>query len=310
MNGHDSSVLAKEWFRRALSVVVLTDAGMSAEAAMPVFGIEQMGPLTRHLPATFDSAFMYRTRADEAWGWHLWRLAATRKVAPHAGHRALARLATTPPGLIVITPNIDDLHERAGVPGVIHLRGSVFGAQCLGCGRSVADVEVPPDAADRPALPVSPPRCPDCGDVICPEVVRRDDSPWHEKWQLARDKASQCDLLIVVGTTDVDYPQTDIGPVGEHARCPCAGDQPGAEQAVRSRRPQLADDGRPWPVHASGSIGSLANPPAACRLQRVATPPWMKWPRCPGEPQLSQMCIESMTAASIIVRWRSEASLT
>jgi NAD-dependent deacetylase len=210
MNGHDASVLAQEWFREARSVVVLTNAGMSAEAAMPVSGNERTRPFARDLPAMFDSVFMYRTRGDEAWGWHLWRLAATRKVVPHAGHRALARLANATSGLTVITPNIDDLHERAGVPGVIHLRGNVFGAQCLGCGRSIADIDVPPDAADRPALPAPPPRCPDCGDVICPEIVRRDDSPWGEAWQQARDWVSQCDLLIVVGTTDVDYPQTGL----------------------------------------------------------------------------------------------------
>lgn len=210
MHTHDPSAHVLEWFRAACSVVVLTDADMSAESRMPVFGNEQMGPLTRHLPATFDSEFMYRTNSDEAWGWHLWRLAAMRKVTPHAGHRALARLAAAAPGLTVITPNIDDLHERAGLSGVIHLRGYVFGARCLGCGRAVADVDFPANAADHAALPAPPPRCVACGDIVCPGVVRRDGAEWRVSWQQACERVRQCDLLIVVGTAEVDYPQATL----------------------------------------------------------------------------------------------------
>jgi NAD-dependent deacetylase len=155
----DPSSQALEWFRAVRSVVVLTDADMSAESRMPLFGTKPMEPLTRHVPATFDSAFMYRTNSAESWGWHLWRLAATRKVTPHAGHWALALLATALSGLTVITPNIDDLHERAGLSEVVHLRGCVSVARCMGCGHDAPAVDVPPNAADRTAAPVVPPRC-------------------------------------------------------------------------------------------------------------------------------------------------------
>jgi NAD-dependent deacetylase len=250
MHTHDPSSQALEWFRVARSVVVLTDADMSAENRMPVFGTEQMGPLTRHVPATFDSEFMYRTNSEEAWSWHLWRLAATRKVTPHAGHRALARLATALPELTVITPNVDDLHERAGLSEVIHLRGCVFGARCMGCGRVAPDVDVPPDAADRTAVPVPSPRCLECGDVVCPEVVRGDGIDRLTAWQQARDKVRQCDLLIVVGTSDVDY----LAPL-----LPTRSQEHGAHaleiNPVRSKLSPLAD--LLWPTTAGHGLSLL-----------------------------------------------------
>jgi NAD-dependent deacetylase len=250
MHTHDPSSQALEWFRVARSVVVLTDADMSAESRMPVFGTDQMGSLTRHVPATFDTEFMYRTNSEESWGWHLWRLAATRKVTPHAGHRALAPLATALPGLTVITPNIDDLHERAGLSEVIHLRGCVFVARCMGCGHIAPDVDVPPYAADRTAVPVAPPRCPMCGDVVCPEVVRGDGVDRHAAWQQAGDVMRQCDLLIVVGTMKVDYPETSL---------PTLAQEHGAHgleiNPVRSKLSPLAD--LLWPTTAGHGLSLI-----------------------------------------------------
>src|SRR5690606_12785449 len=69
------------------------------------------------------------------WAWYRWRTALVEQAVPHAGHRALAQLERLRKDVVVITQNVDDLHERAGSSNVLHLHGSLFEPRCLACAR-------------------------------------------------------------------------------------------------------------------------------------------------------------------------------
>jgi NAD-dependent deacetylase len=58
------------------------------------------------------------------WGWYQWRIAMVEQAQPNAGHRALADLERLKAGLVVVTQNVDDLHERAGSRNVVLIAGA------------------------------------------------------------------------------------------------------------------------------------------------------------------------------------------
>ena len=60
-----------------------------------------------------------------------------QRAHPNAGHRGIVELARRGHAVEVVTQNVDDLHERAGSRGVVHLHGSLFASRCLDCGTAV-----------------------------------------------------------------------------------------------------------------------------------------------------------------------------
>jgi NAD-dependent deacetylase len=87
---------------------------------------------------------------------------------PNAGHLAVAALQARLPGTVVVTQNVDDLHERAGSPAPIHLHGSLFAPRCVDAGHPAPEATAP-DAAE--GQKIAPPRCTECGALVRPGVV-------------------------------------------------------------------------------------------------------------------------------------------
>jgi len=95
--------------------------------------------------------------ADPAlvWGWYEWRRAEVQRVRPNPGHEAEATIEAHIPGTVLITQNVDDLHERAGSRTPIHLHGSLFAPRCSECGRP-APLPVPPAPPTPPGAQSQP----------------------------------------------------------------------------------------------------------------------------------------------------------
>ena len=120
-------------------ITVFTGAGMSADSGVPTFRDAQTG-----LWENFDAEQLATPQAFNAdpalvWGWYQWRAHLVRQAAPNAGHLALSTLAEPTdeaddaPSVMVVTQNVDDLHERAGNTVVSHLHGSLFAPRCSRC---------------------------------------------------------------------------------------------------------------------------------------------------------------------------------
>lgn len=178
-----------------MHIVILTGAGISAESGIQTFR-DSDGLWRQHdvrklaTPEAFarDPALVqtfYDTRRRQA-----------RSVEPNAAHRALARLQQELPGKVtVVTQNVDDLHERAGLKRVWHMHGQLFSALCQACGGRFAWQE---DLANEPA-------CPGCGEpALRPDVVWFGEMPHHLE---AIDAAlTDCDLFAAIGTSGEVYP--------------------------------------------------------------------------------------------------------
>jgi NAD-dependent deacetylase len=214
--GHNGGMLerASEALRAARRVVVFTGAGISAESGIPTFRDALTGLWARYDPEELATPQAFRADPELVWGWYEWRRALVSRAQPNAGHVAVAAIEAKVPGTVVVTQNVDDLHERAGSTALIRLHGSLFAPRCSDCAAPAAvpaasagegDVVEP---AEGKRLP--PPTCPGCGGLVRPGVVWFGEALPADALKAAVDAAAQCDLLLAVGTSGVVYPAAEI----------------------------------------------------------------------------------------------------
>lgn len=180
-----------------MKIVVLTGAGISAESGIATFrgadglweghSIEDVAtPEGFQRDPALVQQFYNQRRA----------LLQSDEIQPNAAHIALAELEAVNPSLLLVTQNIDDLHERAGSKQLIHMHGELLKMRC-----SSRDQVIPyQQAVDAAAA------CPVCGKQHCfrPHVV------WFGEMPLQMDEIydalTQCDLFISIGTSGNVYP--------------------------------------------------------------------------------------------------------
>ncbi len=192
--------------RSATRVAVLTGAGISAESGVPTF--RGPGGIWRTYRAE-DLATPQAFHRDPklVWEWYDWRRSVLRTVNPNLGHYALAELEQKKgDGFMLITQNVDGLHNRAGSQRILKIHGDIWWTQCSACREVKSDHRVP--------LPEIPPRCA-CGGVLRPGVVWFGESLPERTWQQAQEAAENCDLMLVVGTSAVVYPAAGLAPLAQ-----------------------------------------------------------------------------------------------
>ena len=167
-------------------LVVLTGAGLSTDSGIP----DYRGPNSpSRMPMTYQEFVSGPAARQRYWARSYLGWGRMRHAEPNAGHHALARLAPS----LLITQNVDGLHERAGTPRLVALHGRIADVVCLGCRQTTSrqslqarlaelnpgwmerhsDVAVRPDGDveldDTAGFVV--PDCPGCGGMLKPDVV-------------------------------------------------------------------------------------------------------------------------------------------
>jgi NAD-dependent deacetylase len=152
----------------ARRVVVFTGAGTSAESGVPTFRDALTGLWERYDAQSLATPQAFDDDPDLVWGWYEWRRSLITRVGPNPGHRAVAAIESYAPHTVVVTQNVDDLHERAGSTAPIHLHGSLFAPRCAACSRPARVT-----GADEPeeGRRLAPPRCDHCAGPVRPGVV-------------------------------------------------------------------------------------------------------------------------------------------
>jgi NAD-dependent deacetylase len=178
-----------------MKVVVLTGAGISAESGVPTFR-DADGLWEGHRVEDVATPEAYDAQPSAVHRFYDARRAALAAVEPNPAHQALARLEEhLGDDLLVVTQNIDDLHERAGSTRVWHMHGELLSALCRGCRRRTPWTG---DLGDYPP-------CPHCGvSELRPDVVWFGEIPYGmDRIQDALDGA---DLFVSIGTSGAVYP--------------------------------------------------------------------------------------------------------
>jgi NAD-dependent deacetylase len=176
-------------------IVVLTGAGISAESGVPTFR-DSDGLWEGHRVEDVATPHGFDRDPDLVHHFYDERRAALARVHPNPAHDALARLEEAiGDELLVVTQNIDDLHERAGSRRVVHMHGELLAARCLVC-----------EARTRWEHPLlDRPPCPSCGAArLRPDVVWFGEMP-HEMDRIF-EALERCELFVSVGTSGAVYP--------------------------------------------------------------------------------------------------------
>ena len=194
--------------RKARSIAVLTGAGVSAESGVPTFRDAQTGLWAQFDPLELATPDAFRRNAKLVWDWYAWRRELVAKAKPNAGHRALAALESIVGAFVVITQNVDGLHQAAGSRRVIELHGNLQRVKCSREGTIVARWD---DSSAREA-----PRCTACGAFLRPDVVWFEETLPADALAQAEDAARDCDALLVVGTAAEVYPAAMLPTYARH----------------------------------------------------------------------------------------------
>ncbi len=198
--------------RRAAAVpgglAVLTGAGMSAESGIATFRDAQSGLWSKFDPAALASAEGFRAQPQLVWRWYAERRHRVRLAQPNTGHFALAGFAQRHPrAMVVITQNVDDLHQRAGNTDALRLHGDILRDVWLGpCTMPRQDKDCGVDEA----APGEPPACARCGNRVRPGVVWFGEMLPAAVLAAAEAAAEACSMLLVVGTSGAVWPAAGL----------------------------------------------------------------------------------------------------
>ena len=178
------------------NIVILTGAGVSAESGLATFrgpdGLwegHRVEDICTPEALAHDPALVQKFYDD--------RRAALARVGPNAAHEALARLDREWPGkLLIVTQNVDDLHERAGAGRLVHMHGELKSALCRSCG-----------GRSRWEGPLRHgPECPACGvaGALRPDIVFFGEMPY--RMEAIEEALARADLFVSIGTSGAVYP--------------------------------------------------------------------------------------------------------
>ena len=178
------------------NIVILTGAGISAESGLATFrGPDGLWEGHRVEDVATPEAF----RSDPALvhAFYDARRANLATVEPNAAHLALARLDAEWPGeLLLVTQNVDDLHERAGSKRLLHMHGKLKSGWCLACGERFEWHGPMGEEASCPAC--------DTPGQVRPDIVWFGEMPYE--MERIDEALQRCDLFVSIGTSGAVYP--------------------------------------------------------------------------------------------------------
>jgi NAD-dependent deacetylase len=185
-------------------LVVFTGAGVSTESGIPDFR-SPGGIWDRFDPDDFTYQKFVSDPESRRKQWRMLREGVlTGRAAPNPAHDAIAELDRLGKLDCVITQNIDNLHQRAGVPDdrVFELHGNMQWAVCLDCGRRYAFSDIKPRLDRGEEIP----DCEACQGMLKPDIVMFGEQLPSQVLNEASHRAYGCDLFLVIGSTLVVYP--------------------------------------------------------------------------------------------------------
>lgn len=176
-------------------IVILTGAGISAESGLSTFR-DKDGIWSKVRIEDVATPEAFQRDPIRVLGFYRQRIQAHSGVMPNPAHLALAKLARELPSqVLLITQNIDTLHEDAGAPSVLHMHGRIFASLCHSCKHRWQDGRAWHERDDCPACGAPHPR---------PDVVWFGETPYGME---TIDQALQeCEMFVAIGTSGSVYP--------------------------------------------------------------------------------------------------------
>lgn len=181
--------------KSAEKIVILTGAGISAESGLGTFRDED-GLWAKHRIEDVATPDGFARDPDLVHAFYNARRAQSAKASPNAAHTALGELQKSWPGeVVIITQNVDGLHEQGGAEDVLHMHGTLDGALCAAC-----DHRWPAPASMSPTD-----LCPACAQPRTrPDIVWFGEMPYF--MEAIYDHLAEADIFASIGTSGQVYP--------------------------------------------------------------------------------------------------------
>jgi NAD-dependent deacetylase len=221
--------------RRAL---IFTGAGISTESGIPDFR-SPGGVWSKMQPIYFQDFVASESVRREAWRRRFANTDGWNDAKPNSGHMAIAHLIARGTAAAVITQNVDNLHQAAGVPAeqVIELHGNATYARCLKCGVRIELDEIEREFSATGA--VAP--CTQCGGLIKSATISFGQAMPQEPMRRATLETELCDLFIVLGSSLSVFPAAEF---------PLQAKRNGARLAIVNRDATAIDEHADVVIHA------------------------------------------------------------
>ena len=211
------SVELRRRFSTSTRVLVLTGAGVSAESGVPTFRGGGNSAVWKGMPFdVISSAGMVQRDLPAVWEWFDYRRDLLKALEPNAAHREIARWQNRFAEFTLVTQNIDGLHQKAGSRDVVELHGNIWRARCTSCllDHNISSAKGRPD------------ECEQCGEPLRPDVVLFGEMLPPGVFERAAERASQCELCFVVGTSALVYPAAGLPEIARAAGSLCLRGEP------------------------------------------------------------------------------------
>ena len=184
--------------RSARKIVALTGAGISAESGLATFRDAQTGLWSKFRPEELATAEAFRRDPKLVSDWYAWRREQALKAQPNAGHVALAEMERRAPEFLLVTQNVDGLHQRAGSKLAVELHGNIHRSRCFENDCATENF----DLTER--------RCRSCGGYLRPGVVWFGEMLPVDALERAIVASQSCNVFFSIGTSSVVYPAADL----------------------------------------------------------------------------------------------------
>ena len=197
--------------KEARKVAVLTGAGISKESGLDTFrDTDGSGLWSQYNPMDLATPQAFGRDPQLVWDWYNFRRNKAFEAFPNPGHETLAKWETRFDEFLLVTQNVDGLHQRAGSSKILCLHGNLLDTRCL----ESDTVIYKPDPFEK-----VPPYC-KCGSMLRPHIVWFGEALPFGAMERAVEACSQADVLLVVGTALAVYPAASMVPYALSAGVP------------------------------------------------------------------------------------------
>ncbi len=192
-----------QYISEAKNIVIFTGAGISTESGIPDFRGPQ-GVWKTNTPIYFQDFIGSEEVRKDSWKRKFSGQDIIKKAKPNIGHLAVAEVINKHESAYLITQNVDNLHQDAGVPDdkITEIHGNAHYASCLDCGIRYELNSIKKAFLENETVPY----CDSCGGIIKTATISFGQPMPEEGMQIAQRKTLGCDLFITIGTSLVVYP--------------------------------------------------------------------------------------------------------
>lgn len=218
---------ACELIRASSYTMALTGAGLSTPSGIPDFRSASSGLWNLIDPMIAASIWGFHDNPERFYRWFTPLARTIRSAHPNSAHRALAQLEEAGLLQLLVTQNIDGLHQQAGSARVVELHGHLRSATCLTCHHQSPVDELWPQVEAGQIV-----TCHACGGLVKPDAILYGEPLVYEHLRTAQEAALRCDVLIAAGSSLEVEPAADL---------PHLAKRRGARIILINRQPTLAD---------------------------------------------------------------------